>query len=125
MLRNLLRSAFGPRAQADTLVNRSLALRREGRLRDAEQLLREAADQFPGDAVVATNLGIVLLEQDRGEDGVASLQRALEIDPRFAPAHYNLANVMRASGAAGAMRSSIIRLQSMPIPGSRMPARSS
>ena len=101
MLRNLLRSAFGPRDQPDTLVNRSLALRREGRLRDAEQLLREAADQFPGDAAVATNLGIVLLEQDRGEDGVASLQRALEIDPRFAPAHYNLANVMRASGRRG------------------------
>lgn len=98
MLRNLLRSVFGPRAEADTLIDRSLALRRDGRLRDAEQLLREAVDQFPRDPVVATNLGIVLLEQDQGQEGVASLQRALEIDPRYAPAHYNLANIMRASG---------------------------
>ncbi len=98
MLRNFLRSAFRPRAKADTFVSRSLALRREGRLRDAEQLLRETADRFPRDAVVATNLGIVLLEQDHGEDGVAWLQRALELDPGFAAAHYNLANIMRASG---------------------------
>jgi protein O-GlcNAc transferase len=98
MLRNLLRSAFGPRAKADTLVSSSLELRRQGRLREAEQLLREAAQQFPHDPVVATNLGIVLLEQDQGEAGVLSLQRALEIDPRYAPAHYNLANIMRVSG---------------------------
>src|SRR5258706_479150 len=98
MLRNLLRSAFGPRAQPDTFVSSSLALRREGRLREAEQLLREAAHQFPRDPAVATNLGIVLLEQDKGEEGVMSLQRALAIDPRYAPAHYNLANIMRVSG---------------------------
>jgi protein O-GlcNAc transferase len=99
MLWKLLRSVFTPRAQANSFITRSLALRKEGRLRDAEQLLREAAAQFPRDAIVATNLGVVLLEQDRGEEGVASLQRALEFDPRCAPAHYNLANIMRASGA--------------------------
>src|SRR5215218_1758199 len=98
MLRNLLRSAFSPRANADTLVDRSLALRRDGRLRDAESVLRQAAKKFPHDPVVATNLGIVLLEQDQGEEGVASLERALEIDSRYAAAHYNLANIMRASG---------------------------
>ena len=98
MLWKLLRSVFRPRAQAHPFITRSLALRKEGRLRDAERLLREAAIQFPRDAVVATNLGVVLLEQDQGEQGVACLQRALEFDPRCAPAHYNLANVMRASG---------------------------
>ena len=98
MLWNLLRSALRPRATADRAVKRSLALRREGRWRDAEQLLRNTAVQFPRDAVVATNLAVVLLEQDSGDDGVAWLQRALECDPGFAPAHYNLANAMRASG---------------------------
>ena len=85
MLWNLLRSALRPRATADRAVKRSLALRREGRLRDAEQLLRNTAVQFPRDAVVATNLAVVLLEQDSGDDGVAWLQRALECDPGFAP----------------------------------------
>jgi predicted O-linked N-acetylglucosamine transferase (SPINDLY family) len=98
MLWKFLRSVFRRRAQANPLIARSLALRQEGRLRDAEQLLREAASQFPRDALVATNLGVVLLEQDQGEQGVEWLQRALDFDPRCAPAHYNLANVMRASG---------------------------
>jgi protein O-GlcNAc transferase len=98
MLWRFLRSAFRPRAQVNQLVVCSLSLRKEGRLRDAEQLLRDAAVQFPRDAIVATNLGVVLLEQDQGEHGVAWLQRALKFDPRCAPAHYNLANVMRASG---------------------------
>lgn len=98
MLWTLLRSAFRPRAQPNAFVSRSLSLRKEGRLRDAEQLLREAAVQFPRDPIVATNLGVVLLEQDQGEHGVAWLERALDFDPRCAPAHYNLANIMRASG---------------------------
>ena len=98
MLWKFLRAAFQPRAQVAPFINRSLALRKEGRLRDAELLLREAAARFPRDAVIATNLGVVLLEQDQGQDGVRWLQRALEFDPRCAPAHYNLANVMRGSG---------------------------
>ena len=98
MLWRLLRSTFPPRAYAGQAVTRSLALRREGRLRDAEYVLREAAVQFPRDAVVATNLAVMLLEQDRAEDGVAWLLRAIEFDSCCAAAHYNLANVMRASG---------------------------
>ncbi len=98
MLWKFLRAAFGPRARPDESINRSLILRREGRLREAEQLLRAAAAQFPRDAVVPTNLGILLLEQNQPEQGVGWLQRALEIDPRAAAAHYNLANVMRAAG---------------------------
>jgi len=98
MLWKLLRSAFRPRADADTLVSRSLALRKEGRLRDAEQVLREAVTEFPRDAVAATNLAVVLLEQDQAGQGAALLQQALEYDPRCAPAHYNLANLLRASG---------------------------
>ncbi len=98
MLWNLLRSAFQRHARPNQFITRSLDLRKEGRLRDAEQVLRDAAAQFPRDAVVATNLGVVLLEQEQGEQGVAWLRRALDFDPRCAPAHYNLANVMRASG---------------------------
>ncbi|MCE9641326.1 MAG: tetratricopeptide repeat protein, partial [Betaproteobacteria bacterium] len=98
MLWKLLRAAFQRRASAQPLIDRCLAMRRDGRLRDAELVLREAAAQFPRDPLVATNLAVVLLEQDQPREGVEWLQRALESDPRCAPAHYNLANVMRASG---------------------------
>ena len=98
MLWKLLWAMLQRRASAQPLIDRSLALRRDGRLRDAELVLREAAAQFPRDPLVATNLAVVLLEQDQPREGVEWLQRALESDPRCAPAHYNLANVMRASG---------------------------
>lgn len=98
MLLKLLRSALRPGAPADIFVNRSLALRKEGRLRDAEQLLQDAAGKFPDDAVIATNLGVILLEQDRADEGVPWLQRALDRDPNCAPAHFNLANILRGSG---------------------------
>jgi protein O-GlcNAc transferase len=98
MLWNLLRTAFRWRSDAATLVSRALALRREGRPREAEQILREAVRAFPRDAIAATDLAVVLLEQDRGEEGRDWLMRALDSDPRCAPAHYNLANLMRSSG---------------------------
>ncbi len=98
MLLKLLRSVFRPRPRVDPLVNRGLALRKEGRWREAEQVLREAVTKFPRDAVAATNLAIVLLDQDQAAQGASWLLRALEHDPRFAPAHYNLANLHRSSG---------------------------
>ena len=96
MLWKFLRSALNPGPQS--LVERGLALRRQGRLPDAEQVLREAVQKFPGDAVAATNLGIVLLEQDKAQQGIDLLQQALDSDPRCAPAHHNFANMLRASG---------------------------
>ncbi len=99
MLWKLLRSALGPGPKR--LVNRGLGLRKQGRLPEAEKVLRLAVEKFPRSAVAATNLGIVLLEQDQGQQGVDFLQRALQLDQRCAPAHFNLANVLRSQGRLG------------------------
>ncbi len=98
MLLKFLRAAMRPGANSRSAINRALALRREGRLAEATQILREAAVEFPQDALTATNIGVFLLEQDQGPEGVRWLERALELDPACAPAHYNLANIMRGSG---------------------------
>ena len=98
MLWSFLKSAFRARARTSAPLYRGLELRRQGRLREAEEALRKAATAAPGDAAAATNLAIVLLEQDMADEGIAWLERALRYDARFAPAHYNLANAMRASG---------------------------
>lgn len=98
MLRKLLRSAFAGRSSGvQAQVERALALRSAGRLADAERELRAAVARDPGHAVAATNLGVVLLEQDRGPEGAECLMRALQADPACAAAHYNLANALRAS----------------------------
>src|SRR5687767_9607140 len=98
MLWQFLQSAFRQGTDTNALVDRGLALRTQGRLNDAEQVLREAVRQAPRDAVAATNLGMVLLEQNQAQQGVDFLQQALECDPRCAAAHHNLANVLRAMG---------------------------
>jgi predicted O-linked N-acetylglucosamine transferase (SPINDLY family) len=92
-----LRSAFGKSPDVTPQVERALALRSAGRLADAERELRDAVARDPGHAVAATNLGIVLLEQDRAAEGASFLMRALEADPACAAAHYNLANALRAA----------------------------
>lgn len=97
MLRRLLRSAFAGGAGVQAQVERALALRSAGRLADAERELRAAVARDPGHAVAATNLGVVLLEQDRGPEGAECLMQALRADPACAAAHYNLANLLRSS----------------------------
>ncbi len=98
MLWKLLRQAFRRRESLPDLVNRSLTLRRQGRYREVEQILRRAVAEHPHDAVAATNLGVTLLERNEAEEGVQWLHRALQCDPKWAPAHYNLGNANRAAG---------------------------
>jgi predicted O-linked N-acetylglucosamine transferase (SPINDLY family) len=96
MLWNLLRSAFG--RDAGGLITRGLELRTRGDLPAAERVLRDALSKSPRDAVAATNLAIVLLEQNQGAAGVALLEQAIAWDPQCAAARYNLGNVLRMSG---------------------------
>jgi predicted O-linked N-acetylglucosamine transferase (SPINDLY family) len=96
MFWKLLRSVFQPGARR--LIERGLALRQQGELREAERVLRAATEKFPNDAIAAVNLGLVLLEQNQAEAGAAQLERALLLEPGNGVAHYNFANLQRVSG---------------------------
>jgi protein O-GlcNAc transferase len=98
MLWRALRTALKPRGSAESLVSRALALRRDGRNAEAEALLRRAVREHPHDAAAATNLAVALLDQDLGPQGVSWLERALEIDAHFGPAHFNYGHILRANG---------------------------
>jgi protein O-GlcNAc transferase len=98
MLWRALRAAFRPRASAGPLIQRALDLRSEGRNAEAEALLRRAVREHPEDPGAATNLAVALLDQDRGQEAVSWLERALKIDDRFGPAHFNYGHVLRAGG---------------------------
>ncbi|MGZ8212263.1 MAG: O-linked N-acetylglucosamine transferase, SPINDLY family protein [Burkholderiales bacterium] len=83
---------------AAPLVQRALDLRARGEFAEAERVLRAALVDHPRDAIVATNLAVALLEREAPDAAVELLQRAIEIDSRCAAAHFNYANVLRASG---------------------------
>lgn len=64
----------------------------------AEQAYRGALEVDAGFAEALNNLGALLRDTDRGEEGIAMLRRAVEARPGFASAHLNLALALEDAG---------------------------
>ena len=76
------------------------ALRRGGRLADAERLGQQVVGEFPELAEAWNRLGVVQAELGQGLLAVASLERAIELAPRDPSHRANLAEVLRRAGLA-------------------------
>ena len=96
MLKNLLRS-LRPR-RAARLNEDGLALWHGGDLVGAERAFRAAIDAAPDFAPAFGNLGMVVWDQRRLDEGLALLTRAVELDPRHLNARLNLGNVLAMAG---------------------------
>jgi Flp pilus assembly protein TadD len=83
--------------------DRANALRRQGRLDEAESSLREALKLCPDYAEAYHSLGIVLVKQERLTEAIANYQQAIRLKPDHASAHRNLGLALLAGGdfAAG------------------------
>jgi Flp pilus assembly protein TadD len=68
-----------------------MLLSSQGRLEEAETLLRQARAVRPRDASLAFNLGLLLAERGKPGEAEQALRSALEADPHLAAAAYNLA----------------------------------
>ena len=77
------------------------ALRRAGRLADAERLGQQVVGEFPELAEAWNRLGVVQAELAQGLQAVASLERAIELAPRDPSHRANLAEVLRRAGLPG------------------------
>lgn len=76
---------------ASAHFNRGFYLRRVGRAEEAADAYRTAIDLgIDGAADAWSNLGMVLGDIERHDDARAAFARALEIDPGWIAAHYNL-----------------------------------
>ena len=64
-----------------------------GDLPGAEQAFKEACTRDPVNAQYAYNLGLALERQQKREAAVVQFRRALELEPRFAPARQRLAEL--------------------------------
>ena len=67
---------------------------KRGELAAAQAALRRATRRHPGYASALGNLGMVLIESRRYDEGVALLKRAIEVEPRHAGALNNLGVAM-------------------------------
>lgn len=103
---NLLLKAFrrnkeaGPDPAAHN--ERGISLWQSGDLLAATEAFRAALAARPGYAAACSNLGMVLVEQRQFAEGLAALQRAVELDARHAGARVNLANTLYFDGQVDA-----------------------
>lgn len=56
---------------------------------------------YPTPELIYLNLGMLYRAQGLDDEGVAQLRRAVQIDPRFYKAHYELAQALEAVGSLG------------------------
>ena len=71
-----------------------LAARALGRYRDANTLLRSAAQASPSDPAFNTAWAELFLEKYNNADAVQSFQQALSLDDEWAPAHLGMARAL-------------------------------
>ena len=78
--------------------NLGAALRRVGRLDEAEACYRRALNLRPDIAEVWNNLGNVQQELGRLDDALAAFAKALDLKPNFAKSHNGLGNTLQQLG---------------------------
>ena len=74
------------------------ALRRAGREEEGRELLRQAAEARPTDAVARLNFGVALAESGSLTAAEAEFRAALSLDPQLWEARSGLGNVLREQG---------------------------
>ncbi|WP_206956866.1 tetratricopeptide repeat protein [Trinickia acidisoli] len=82
----------------DTLLREAVELQQNGALAEAETVYREILALRPRHFDALQLLGALSLQSRRYEEGIALLERALEIDPRQAAVHSNLSFALNAIG---------------------------
>lgn len=101
-------------ADVESLVMRGLIHRKQGLLREAEELCRRALKLKPDFAWAHQVLGTALQSQGNLAQAISCYQRAIQLKPDFADACYLLANAQRESDAlreAAASYRQAIKLQ--------------
>lgn len=89
--------------------NRANALRRAGRLAEAEELLRELVGIAPREWQPWHNLGQVLRDQGRVDEALAALRRATALEPAYGPNHAVLGELLHKLGRYNSAQAALQR----------------
>lgn len=93
-----MRAFEADQSDATSCMGLAEALRRLGQFSEAEARLRDLVSREPTHSGAWSNLGVVFLTQNRREEAVQALQRAVRLDARNFGAHLNLVNVLCQEG---------------------------
>ena len=92
------RQANTPRGLADKSMKRALALLGNGEFEKARKLFREALQKEPTRAEAYNGVGVSFYGRLDYDEALAWYKKALEADPRFGDAYYNMACVYALQG---------------------------
>jgi Flp pilus assembly protein TadD len=104
-------------SSASAQYNLGSSLARSGKYAEAESHLRKALKKSPNTQTY-TGLGIVLWQQGRTDEAIASLRAAIESDPKNATAHQKLAEVLESLGRTDEARREMETAKSLGSPAS-------
>ena len=108
-------TASNAQATFEERLRRAHGALRAGQAATAEMWLRALEAESPGDVRCLWLLGVALLEQNRIEESIATLERASQSAPGFAEARVDLAHARRRAGRAEEARQDVRHvLQELP-----------
>jgi serine/threonine protein kinase/tetratricopeptide (TPR) repeat protein len=90
----------------------------QNRIDESLQEFRRALSLDPLSGIVNVNYGLTLMVAHRTPEATAQMQKVLEREPAFAPAHYYLSQVYASTGRYAEAVSELKKIASPPIPGS-------
>jgi tetratricopeptide (TPR) repeat protein len=83
-----------PAFDADSLFEQALKAENNGNTEGAIQLYQQAIKNDPSDAGSWVNLGTIWFHRGNYVEAIFCYMRAMDVDPEFALAYFNLANLM-------------------------------
>src|SRR5262245_1036445 len=89
--RQVLTQPISPALAAEILHQLGVLLAQNGRTEEGIACLRRCIDMGTPRPVYFNDLGLMQTARGRPAEAVAALTRAIETDPAYAEAHYNLA----------------------------------
>jgi serine/threonine-protein kinase len=90
----------------------------QNRIEESLGEFRKALSMDPLSGIVNVNYGLTLFVAHRTPEAIAQMQKVLERDPAFAPAHYYLSQVYASNGRYAEAVSELQKTGPAPIPGS-------
>ncbi|MBB6252290.1 tetratricopeptide repeat protein [Nitrospirillum iridis] len=81
-------------ADVTAMLEAGMAAHRAGDMAAAAASYRQVLEQRPDDADALHLLGLVTVQEDRLDDGIALLRRAVAVDPAFAQAYNSLGSAL-------------------------------
>ncbi len=82
----------------EQIINQALKFHSQGNISEAANYYQHIIDQGLKDHRVFSNYGIIFKNIVKLKEAELSIRKAIELNPHFADAHYNLGNILRDLG---------------------------